>query len=92
MVHHKKHELNFSWELTAHPDYKIFSNNENANENEYILLDFENTVLLRFSVQEESFEVTGSSWDTKYKVTRSRKIIVLTEPEVYEEDEEEDEE
>ena len=88
MVNHKVHELNDNWDLKAHQDYKLFTSNDNKNE--YILIDYENTVLLQFIVQQESFEVAASSWDIRYKVTRDREIFILTEPEVFDEDEDDE--
>ncbi|CAI9392085.1 hypothetical protein ACTQ5K_22085 [Niallia sp. Sow4_A1] len=72
----KSHTLNFGWNLIAHKDYKLFS-----NQNEYVLMDWDGDVVLCVAVQDHEIEVLRSNWNLHFKVNLAFKTIkVFNDP------------
>ncbi|HAF0292587.1 TPA: hypothetical protein G9C53_004993 [Salmonella enterica subsp. enterica serovar Typhimurium var. 5-] len=73
----KSHALANGWTLIAHKLYKVY-----ANENSYILIDNTNDVMMQFTVTDQEFEVTASSWNLNFKIIPAFKTVkVLNIPE-----------
>ncbi|PLR94171.1 hypothetical protein [Bacillus sp. T33-2] len=73
----KRHPLLNGWYLIAHPTFKVYSNN-----NCYIVLDWDDDVVIRFAVLDHEIEVFGGSWNLNYKINLGFKTIkIVNEPE-----------
>jgi hypothetical protein len=74
----KSNALQFGWTLIAHSSFQIYS-----NKNSYVVIDEDNDVMIRFTVQEHELEVLSSNWDLNYKVHIGFKTIkILNAPEM----------
>jgi hypothetical protein len=61
---------------------------DKEDDHEFLLVETEtNDVMLHFQVSKdgESIELKNLSWNLHYKITTSRKIKIITEPEIEEE-------
>lgn len=77
------HELKDGWNLVAHINCKLYS-----NDNEYVLLDWDNDILIQFAINDDSFETTSSSWGLKLRFNYNSKTIYIdNEPEEFEDEE-----
>ncbi len=75
-MEHNRHRLQNHWTLVMHDGCRLY-----ANENNYIVLDWDGEMLLGLTVQENIVEVDRSSWHLKYHLDIHRKeIVILNEP------------
>lgn len=73
----KSNKLQYGWTLIAHSSFQLYS-----NKNAYVVMDEDNDVMIRFSVQEHELEVLSSNWNLNYKVNTGFKTIkILNSPE-----------
>ncbi|MEJ9233303.1 hypothetical protein ACFY5J_12675 [Peribacillus butanolivorans] len=75
-----KKELVDGWELIAHPDFTVYSNDKS-----YVVLH-EEEMVLKFSVNDDILKVDNTSWDTKIEVSLDKTLTITTDP-TYDEDE-----
>lgn len=66
----KSHTLVNGWTLIAHKTIKLY-----ANENSYVLMDGVNDVMMQFTVTDQEFEVTSSSWNLNFKMIPAFKTV-----------------
>jgi hypothetical protein len=77
-----EHKLATNWTLIAHPDYKVYS-----NENSYVVVDSDNSTVLNFTVDNTEVDIKHVTWEVAFKVNiDTRTITITSEPEVFEED------
>ncbi|MEH7011145.1 hypothetical protein V7087_10010 [Neobacillus niacini] len=73
----KSNKLQFGWTLIAHPTYQIFT-----NKNSYVIIDEDNDVMLRFTLQENEIEIQGANWNLNYKINLGFKTLkIINTPE-----------
>ncbi|KNE18739.1 hypothetical protein [Virgibacillus pantothenticus] len=78
-----KHKLVTDWTLIAHPDYQLYSN-ENNN---YVVVDPDHSIVLNFAVDNTEVDIKHVTWEVAFKVKNDTRTITITsEPEVFEED------
>lgn len=66
----KSHTLVNGWTLIAHKTFKLY-----ASENSYVLMDGVNDVMMQFTVTDQEFEVTSSSWNLNFKMIPAFKTV-----------------
>ncbi|WP_026696099.1 hypothetical protein [Peribacillus kribbensis] len=77
-----KKDLIHGWSVIRHKDIKVFIDETNT----YILLDWEDDVVLKFTVADHSINILKASWDSKFNIDISSKVLlVMNEPEDEEE-------
>ena len=73
----KSNPLQYGWTLIADSSYQLFT-----NKNQYIVIDEDHDVMIRFTVQEHEVEVFSSNWNLNYKLNIGFKTIkILNAPE-----------
>jgi uncharacterized protein YxjI len=73
----KSNKLQYGWTLISHPTYQIFT-----NKNSYAIIDEDNDVMLRFTLQENEIEIHGANWNLNYKINLGFKTIkIINTPE-----------
>jgi hypothetical protein len=68
----KSNQLQKGWTLIAHASFQLYS-----NKHSYVLIDEDNDVALRFTVQESEIEVFSSNWNLNYKINLGFKTIKI---------------
>lgn len=80
-----EHALASGWTLLAHPAYKLY-----FNENSYIVLDEDKSVILNFTINDIEIEFLESAWSTEFKININKRMItIINEPEIFDEEDEE---
>jgi hypothetical protein len=73
----KSNKLQYGWTLIAHPTYQIFT-----NKNSYVIIDEDNDVMLRFTLQENEIEIQSANWNLNYKINLGFKTLkIINTPE-----------
>jgi hypothetical protein len=73
----KSNKLQYGWTLIAHPTYQIF-----MNKNSYVIIDEDNDVMLRFTLQENEIEIQSANWNLNYKINLGFKTLkIINTPE-----------
>ncbi len=73
----KSNKLQYGWTLIAHPKFQIFT-----NKNSYVILDQDNDVMIRFTLQETEIEILGANWNLNYKINLGFKTLkIINTPE-----------
>lgn len=74
----QKHTLSNGWTLYAHESSALFQ----RGANEYILMDWEEDVIMKWTTKEDELLITKSSWDLTVSInTQSKTFTVYNEPE-----------
>ena len=73
----KSNKLQNGWTLIAHPSYQVFT-----NKNSYVIVDEDNDLVIRFTLQENEIEIVGASWNLNYKINLGFKTLkIMNTPE-----------
>ncbi len=73
----KSNKLQYGWTLIAHPTFQIFT-----NKNSYVIVDEDNDVMIRFTLQETEIEILGANWNLNYKINLGFKTLkIINTPE-----------
>ena len=52
------------------------------NKNSYVIIDEDNDVMLRFTLQENEIEIQGANWNLNYKINLGFKTLkIINTPE-----------
>lgn len=68
----KSHGLKHGWTFIAHKSYKIYS-----NANAYVVIDYENDVVLQFTVTDADLEIVTANWGLNFKIILGFKTIKI---------------
>lgn len=79
--------LSHSWSLIVHEKCTVYSEHQ-SETNKFVILDWDNDVVLTFEVEEETFKVYQTSW-AAHEVNAKKKVVtIFHEPEIEDDDEE----